>query len=431
MTTAGNHGGNTEAGERPGQIAPGPDLTVDRRELVCALSDTLDLVGIDEVHHGKRVAFMAWTCAGALGFDQDQLDTVYSAALLHDCGVSSTEVHRSLVSELDWDGAQAHCIKGEALLENTRLFSGLARIVRYHHTRWVDLPEDLDEKTARISNLIYLADRVDALLHQHGKTDILIARHTVMKTISRYRGIFFNQELVDAFAAVSDSELFWLSLEPRPLARFLDKMQASGRPMTADRQTLFETAALFAEIVDTKSAFTLEHSRGVARLARYLGSLSGFPEQTLDRLEIAGLLHDLGKLSVPDPILEKPGPLNDAERAVMLRHSFESFQILSRVSGFEEIAHWAAFHHEDLSGRGYPFRKEGSELSIEARIITAADIFQALAQDRPYRSALKTDQIMAIMTDMASSGKLDPDFVSLIDANLTACHQHATGAMTS
>ena len=83
-------------------------------------------------------------------------------------------------------------------------------------------------------------------------------------------------------------------------------------------------------------------------------------------LEVAGLLHDLGKLNVPDEILEKPGPLTGEERMIMMRHSFESYQILRRISGFEQIAEWAAFHHEVLTGTGYPFRKDKKELLAAA-----------------------------------------------------------------
>lgn len=405
-----------------------PDMIcqVNIRQLVHALSDTLDLVGLDEVQHGKRVAFMARNCAMNPEFDALDLEQIYNASLIHDCGVSSSEVHRKLVSELDWSGSQDHCLRGESLLSRCRLFQDLAPIIRYHHTHWEDLPPRLSRATALTANLIYLIDRVDALITQHRDRDILMARHDICNTIAKYRGSYFAPLLVDAFIDAARNEFFWLSLEPRHLTRFLMEMELSGASETADRQTLLAVAGMFADIVDTKSAYTLEHSKGVSRLARFLGTCRNLSEDTLDMLEIAGLLHDLGKLNVPDEILDKEGPLTDAERALMLRHSFESYQILSRITGFEQVAQWAAFHHEDLAGTGYPFRKNREGLSMEARIISVADVFQALAQKRPYRESLPLEKILPILSDMAADGKLDPDLVSLVHDRPVDCWRHAS-----
>lgn len=400
-------------------------LQFDIRQLVHSLSDTLDLVGLDEVHHGKRVAFMAWNCAGNMQLNDEQLDRVYHASLLHDCGVSSSEVHRNLVNEFDWSESQEHCIKGEALLNRCRLFQKLSLIIRYHHTHWQDLPDSLEYEDALISNLIYLTDRVDALIFQQQESDILMVRDKIFDIIQRYRGSYFNTELVDVFLDVAENEFFWLTLEPRHLTRYLTVMEQQKTSQAAGMDTVLEISNMFADIVDAKSSFTFEHSKGVSRLSKFIGELLQLPTETLNMLEVAGLLHDLGKLNIPDEILEKPGPLTKNERAVMLRHSFESYQILSRITGFEEIAEWAAFHHEEIAGSGYPFRKKQNSLSIEARIIAVADVFQALAQNRPYRDSLPPEEIVTIMNEMTFNGKLDTYLTELIKENFDKCFQHA------
>lgn len=398
---------------------------VDVRQIIHSFSEALDLVGIDEVQHGKRVAFMAYECGRAMDFSTTGLDRVYHGALLHDCGVSSTEVHRKLVTELDWSGSQYHCRRGEELLSRCHLFARLPPIVRWHHTHWEDMPKELDRDTALISNLIYLTDRVDALIAQQKNKEILIARHAICETIDGYRGTFFEADLVECFLAVATSERFWLSLEPRHLMRYIAEMEQAASPMIADKKTVLQIASIFADIVDAKSEFTMEHSKGVACLARYLGGLLGLNQDTLDMLEAAGLLHDLGKLNVPDYILEKPGPLTEEEKAVMMRHSFESFQLLRRIDGFEDVAEWAAFHHETLSGSGYPFHKDQVGLSTEARVVAVADVFQALAQDRPYRGSLPPEKITVILDDMVAQGSLDPALVSLVKKNLEQCWRQA------
>ncbi len=395
------------------------------RQVIHALSDALDLVGIDEINHGKRVAFMAVECGKTMKLNTEQLNTIHHASLLHDCGVSSTQVHQKLVTELDWSGSQEHCTRGKKLLDRCRLFDGLPPIIYYHHTHWEDLPPHLDRDLALISNLIYLTDRVDALIAQHGGTNILMARHSICDTIKKYRDLLFKPELVDIFLKLATKEFFWLSLDSKHLPYYLMDLERQTDEQSVDGHTVLEIATIFADIVDAKSTFTVEHSRGVARLAKFLGSQLGYSGDMLYMLEAAGLLHDLGKLNVPDEILDKPGPLTDREMAFMMRHSFESYQILRRIKGFEKIAQWAAFHHEGMSGIGYPFHKTPNSLSTEARIIAVADVFQALAQKRPYRDSLAPEKIILKMADMAKKGKLDPELVALATTHVEKCWRHA------
>jgi HD-GYP domain-containing protein (c-di-GMP phosphodiesterase class II) len=178
---------------------------------------------------------------------------------------------------------------------------------------------------------------------------------------------------------------------------------------------------MFAHCVDAKSPYTAEHSRGVSRLARALAAWAGLPEGEGQRLELAGLLHDLGKLRVPDEILDKPAPLNDEELAVMERHSFDSGLILGGIRGLEDVAAWAAEHHEAPDGRGYPYRHEDGALGIHSRILAVADVFQALAQDRPYRPSVSPRGILRVLDEGVEGDKLDAGVVALVRGNLAEC----------
>ncbi|HOG02735.1 MAG TPA: HD domain-containing protein, partial [Accumulibacter sp.] len=181
-----------------------------------------------------------------------------------------------------------------------------------------------------------------------------------------------------------------------------------------------------SSIVDAKSHFTAAHSLGVAQLARYLGERVGLPADALAEVEVAGLMHDVGKLCVPDEIVDKPAPLTPLEFSVMERHSFETYQILRHIPGLEQVAEWAAFHHEALNGHGYPFRRSAERLSPEARIIAVADIFQALAQERPYRGRQRVEQIPHFLNAFVNQGVLDGDLVALACADLDGCWRAAT-----
>lgn len=408
-----------------------PVISVDLHQAIFALAESLNLVGIDEHQHGERVAFMATTCARHLGWGPAQLDALLHAALLHDCGVSSSKVHKHLIAEMDWEGAELHCVLGEYYLKQCPPLAHLAPVVRYHHTHWRELKQlEIDQPLKLASNLIFMVDRVDALRVQlqNEQPDISETQRVdeVRQRIEEASGEHFSPQLVDAFLHVSANEAFWLTLEPLNLADFFSNLQSQTTPTLTRHEDIRKLARIFAQIVDAKSAFTYDHSIGVARVANHLASLLELPGRRIALIELAGLLHDLGKLGVPDEILEKPTALNAEEAAIMHRHSYETFRILNRIKGFEEIAEWAGNHHETLLGDGYPFQHGETELSIEARIIAVADIFQALAQDRPYRKALKTDEIIGHLKQLADEGKIDRDLVKLVGDNLETTWEAAT-----
>lgn len=109
------------------------------------------------------------------------------------------------------------------------------------------------------------------------------------------------------------------------------------------------------------------------------------------------------------------------------RHSFETYQILHGITGLEDITLWAAFHHETLDGRGYPFHRRGAELTIEMRIIAVADVFQALAQRRPYREPTSPAQILEALRAFARDNRLDGAVVELVGQHLPESWRIATG----
>lgn len=391
-------------------------IEVDLRHVIYALSDALDLVGIDDVAHGKRVGIMAAECGMALGLDKRAVNFLFDLGMLHDIGVSSTRTHGHLVGEFDWDGSQAHAILGARLLAGFPPLAAMAEPIHYHHTHWealasVDIAPDIKLQ----ANLIFLVDRVDALAAPHYASNSLMMHvESIRQRISSYSGKYFAPQLVDAFIESSRREAFWLLLEPRSIQAYLSDQLAHGEHKRASLPELRQLAEIFSCIVDAKSPFTGDHSLGVARLARLLGERFNLPQARCDMIEIAGLLHDLGKLRVPDEILEKPSQLDAEERMVINTHSFETYQILRNIDGFEEIAPWAAYHHEEPDGNGYPFHLHGAELPLEARILRAADIFQAMVQNRPYRAGLNASEAMAFMHKLEAEGRMDPAIVSML-----------------
>lgn len=395
-------------------------LHADLRHVIYALSDALDLVGIDDIAHGKRVGIMAAECAQSQGWPRAETAFLFDLGLLHDAGVSSTVTHGHLVTEFDWESSHGHCHVGYELLRDFAPLARMAIPIRYHHTHWSQLCElGVEPQMARWANLIYLVDRVDALAAQHyANGNLLMQTQRIREQIAGRSGTNFAPELVEVFLAASRSEAFWLNLEARGIQAYLADMLAQSQPYVATVQELKQLATIFSRIVDAKSPFTAEHSLGVARLARFLAEKLGVSAENCDKIEIAGLLHDIGKLRVPDEILDKPAKLDERERKVMNAHSFETYQILHTVPGFEEIAPWAAYHHEEPGGTGYPFRLRAEHLDLEARILRVADIFQAMVQDRPYRQGLSAAEVLGFMRELVARGSVEADIAAVVEADI-------------
>lgn len=398
------------------------EFKVDLTQVTWALSDALDLVGVDILQHGKRVAFMASECARVLGWESRALGELFLASVLHDCGVSSTDAHHHLMASFDVEDASAHCERGHALLSEFEPFTTVARIVRGHHTRWDEAASLAGPDAVRLaSNAVFLADRVDVFVRGRSTEAILLGREEIIRTVRDHAGTHFAPELTGAFEEAARREAFWLTLEPRHLERFTAGAAQACCSLDISLDQLAHLADIFSRIVDHKSAFTQSHSRGVARLSRLMGERAGLHAEQCRLLEIAGLLHDIGKLRVPDKILGKPGRLDHWEMAAMRRHPFEGYHILSKIEGFQEVAEWASFHHETPAGDGYPFRLSAERLSLPARIVAVADVVQALAQARPYRRPLESGRVLRILRAMAGEEKLDRDLVELAADNLEAC----------
>lgn len=400
---------------------------INLHQAVYSLSDALDLVGVTHIHHGKRVAYMAAEVARHLGWDNRRLDDLFQAGILHDSGVSKTYIH-SRLTQLQWEDEAEHCEAGAQLLNSTPLLAKLADIVRYHHTHWsalqkLDLPEDVKWS----ANCIYMVDRVDILTLNalKNQSNILLGKDETRRQVLERSGDWFCPELVEAFLEVSASEAFWFRLESEHINGYTATWISHEQNRDISFSDLRGLVHLFSVIVDAKSTFTREHSDGVANLARYLGQLFNLSERNCEMLEMAGLLHDLGKLRVPDEFLEKTQRLTPEEYTIVQRHSFDTFNILKNIHGLQEVALWAGQHHERVDGSGYPYHLVKRELSLEARIIAVADVFQALAQKRPYRDALPAGQVMAILREQADNDKLDADIVRKVEEHLQTCWEAA------
>lgn len=388
-------------------------ITVSLSNLLLSLSDALDLASPDLAQHQMRTAFISWEIAKAAGLPKDKTESLYMAALLHDVGALSAE-EKIAIHQQEVQNPEKHCILGEKLLRTASIFEYPSRIVRFHHTPWKDWRQPFEEPLAQQTQILKLADSLERgidrgnyILHQQDK---------LMERVKAAAGDSIHPDAVEWLVRAGVREEFWLDLvSPRLYSLLLHNGPCRGVEIGLSRLT--EISELFRNMIDFRSRFTSTHSSGVTASATILAKLFGLTEMEIGLMEIAGNLHDLGKMAIPNQILEKPGKLTREEFAVIRQHTYLTYTILNSIGGIQQIVEWAAFHHEKLDGSGYPFHVDAQKIGIGSRIMAVADIFTALAENRPYREAMDKDGVMVIIHKFSENGQLDQRVVGVLADN--------------
>lgn len=383
--------------------------------LLSGITAATDLISRVLVGHHQKVAFVAASIGELLGLDRHSRKRLTLAAAIHDIGGLSIKT-RVETFEFEVANPDLHTLPGYSLLSGFAPFADLARLVRFHHVYWQNGQGVMDrgEEVPLLSHIIHLSDRIAVLLKPDG--EILRQKTDIVRRIKASSGEMFVPEQVEAFLELADKEVFWLDLVSPSVSTILQERFPLGG-MDLDRSEVLGLAEIFRRIVDFRSRFTATHSSGVAAVAVALADHGGFQKDNPDKMRIAGLLHDIGKLVVPPEILEKRAGLTSEDLAVIYKHPYFTAEILRDIEAFRDIRQWGSLHHERLDGTGYPYKMAAEEIPEGARILSVADTFTALTEDRPYRCGIGTASTDRIMRDMAAYHKLDKDFVALIYQN--------------
>ncbi len=201
-------------------------------------------------------------------------------------------------------------------------------------------------------------------------------------------------------------------------ARRADEMDNLLQQQKRDKQLIREIIETFAKIVDMKDPYTKGHSSRVANYTKMLTLELGYDEETADKYYNIALMHDFGKVGIPDSVLNKPGKLTDEEYEIIKSHTDRGYDILKNISLMPEIALGAELHHERPDGKGYPAGIPFESLPRVAQIIAVADCFDAMYSDRPYRPRMNFDKVVSVMKEVSGT-QLTPDvvdaFLRLVD----------------
>lgn len=421
----------TEDGTLPGpgvmEVDMWHNLKVSLADILFSVSEAMDLSDPSLVLHQIRTAYVCAELARAAGLDHNQSDRLFIAALLHDIGALSPEEKLGVHVYEDLR-PEPHCQRGERLFREAFWLAPSAQIIAWHHTPVATHREhgrtlaDFDVLGAQI---LYLADHLERaiqrdsfILHQ---TDALRAR------VHELAGPSIHPDVVSLFDQISTTDHFWLTLVSKDLARQLNEENVL-RAIDLDFEAARSIASVFKDMTDFRSRFTAVHSTGVAACARGIAEVLAFSGKDLQQIELAGLLHDIGKVVVPNAILCKPSRLTPDEYAVIRQHPYYTQRILSRVGGFEQISEWASYHHERLDGSGYCGKLGRTELDMGAKVVAVADIAMAIAERRPYREPGADEIVLRELRNMSGRGLLEPQIVEALGDHFKAIMAQAAFA---
>jgi len=410
-------------------MAPKNPLVIPVFDLVLCLAQAVDLVSPLVADHHKRTAQIAYGLGMQMKLPEQELHDLVIAAALHDVG-GLTRKDRLVALDFEYHDPYGHAVMGYLLLKTFPPFQASADIVRFHHVPWKHGEGAVFDgvPVPRASHLLQLADRVAVLLNVH--KDILEQVDGILEKIRAQAGERFIPEQVQAFEALAEKEAFWLDTIYLEHLNILDR-RLKWKDLKISEDEFLGLTNLFRRIIDFRSQFTASHSAGVAAVAQALSAHCGFSRADQRMINLAGLLHDLGKLAVPAEILEKPGKLTKEEFAVIRRHTYYTFHLLEPLKVLDLIRIWGAYHHERMDGRGYPFHLVEDELPLGSRIVSVADVFTALTEDRPYRTGMSGEEAFRILSDAVSQNRLDQSVVNTLYGHLDSINDIRRTAQAS
>ncbi|GAB2888211.1 HD domain-containing protein [Uliginosibacterium flavum] len=432
-------------------VSSGNSLTL--AELMAALSHALDITEGQPRGHCVRCCWIGMHIGRELGFNEAQLWSLYYTLLLKDLGCSSNAARICalyLTDDLSFKRDFKHAGTSTAqvigfVLRHTGLQASLSERFRtvFHLFRngeeiGRELFETRCQRGAEIARKLRFNEAVaDGILHldEHwnggGKplgiagTQISVlariallaqvadvfftsdGREAALQEVRARSGSWFDPQCVQAFEAVAQDDAFWQVLGSAGIDQAVFALEPARHAVTLDDDYLDDIAAGFGQVVDSKSPYTAGHSERVALYTDMIAEEVGLSAERRRWLKRAALLHDLGKLGVSNSVLDKPGKLDEAEWRAVQMHAAYTEQILGRIRAFQELASVAGAHHERLDGKGYPHGLSADQITLETRIITTADIFDAITAERPYRGAIPVPRTLEMMAETVGTA-IDP-----------------------
>ncbi|QAT41294.1 HD domain-containing phosphohydrolase [Clostridium sp. JN-9] len=401
-------------------------MLLNLNEFLTSVSFALDFVEMDILgmtsNHGKRTAYISIKIAEQLNFGTDELKDISALAILHDNGISYSGLGDDL-SNMDsqnldmFEKNKWHCIVGEKNIITYPFNTNVTNVIKYHHEKYdgTGFFKLKGNEIPLMSQIIALADRIESRFDI--KNNELNMQKDILSFAESKKEKDFSSKIVDAFLRVTENKKFWEDLKD-PCINTVLRESLPDNTLDLTFNQIHEITKVFSEIIDSKSRYTRRHSKDLSIKAGIMADFYKYKPEEKMKLIIAADLHDIGKLAVPNTILDSPNKLSDGEFQVVKKHPYYTRVVLEQIKGFEEITNWAANHHEKLNGMGYPYGLTAKDLDFNSRLMGCLDIYEALTEERPYRKSLSHKEAMDILYDMSHNGFVDESITKDIDKAL-------------
>lgn len=383
---------------------------------ITSLLDYMEMDILENVtNHGRRVSYISLRIGEKLGFTQEELFDLGALALLHDVGVTHSFTNQTFGEKRsdDLEKHQGHCIYGQKILDNFPGFQRYGTIILYHHENF-DGSGFFGKSGDEIPLMAQIISLADTLERRHLSRDSGYQNKTILQDVHLKTGTLFNPFLSTLLLDIAQEKTFWMDLEPQNiefgLVRHLPEMR-----IPIDGSTFRSVAETISAIVDAKSPFTSLHCKDLEQKALIYAEHCNFSAERIEKLRLAALFHDLGKLVVPSTIINKTGSLSSQEMEIIREHPYYTEKTLQIMGVDPEIVRWASNHHEKLNGHGYPKGLVAEQMDYGSRILAALDVYQALTEDRPYRRGYSHENAIQILFMMAEKNELDREVCEQIN----------------
>ncbi|MBE5983241.1 HD-GYP domain-containing protein [Lacrimispora sp. AGF001] len=391
-------------------------------DFLIAVSFALDFMEKDRLgmqsNHGKRTAYLTVCIARRMNLSEEEIYDAAALSILHDNGLSESSLYEDLPGEWDhavtrFEGSRGHCMIGEKNIKDYPFLTKPQDVILYHHERY-DGNGYFGLKGDDIPLISQIIAAADSFENYFKFADGDYSHEEVLKWLSICQAGMVCPRLAKVLQLMVEDQSVWANLSNDRIEQALDEVVPSFE-MDISLDKIRQVTGVFSRIVDCKSSFTRRHSKGLAEKAARMAEYYNKDQEETARLIIAADLHDLGKLAVPNSILDVPRALTPEEFETVKKHVYYTRVALENIRGFEDITEWAANHHEKLNGKGYPFGKTGVELDFNSRMMGCLDVYQALTEDRPYRAGMPHSQAVKVLSDMADNGFVDSGITKDID----------------
>lgn len=391
-------------------------MNITLKKLITSFTKSIDLYNYLLKNHHRRTAIAAYHMGVQMGLPAERLSDLVIAASLHDIGALTIGERDDLI-QMDVENPFPHSSLGSYMLSSFSPFHQISKIIFYHHWHYNQDQKYISElgPVPLESYILHVADRMDILVQPD--CSILAQKQKIMAKIASYCGTVFHPEVIAAYLKQAQKDSFWLDFDNWDMETILSLGISEKYKIMMTMDLLEEFALTLSKIIDSRSKFAISHSFGVSQVAYVLAKKMDYSEEKCRKIRVAGLLHDMGKIAVATEIIEKKGALTETERADIRTHAYFTYLILGHISGLEEIVEWASCHHENHDGSGYPMNLLNAVITQEMDIVSYADIYTALSEDRPYRKGLPPDQIIEILKD-EYLGKHGESVFAIIQNNL-------------